>query len=117
MGVAESLWGDAGDRRLGPAVGQPGQLRIEQGNLDSLAFGATAYGIERGQDAVGGKHAGGQVGDRDADLHRRAVLSPRDTHDPAFCLDREVKARQCGLGAVVRVAADGAVDEVWIIGS
>ena len=96
-------------------VGEHGDLRIEQGNVDRLAFAAPLPMRQRCEHADDGVETGEQIGEGNAALDRTgprfAVWKPGDAHDAAHALDHEIVAGALRIGTVLAKAGDGTVDE------
>ena len=117
MGIAPArrhiAVGEAGDA----LVDQPGDLGVEQGDVEMLALAGGAAVMQRGEDGVGGIHAAHHVGDADAGLGRLAAFRIRpagERHQPAHPLDEKVVAGPVRIGAVLAEAGDRAIDEAGI---
>ena len=114
MGVAHLDRDLAGDEVVEVLVAQHGDLGVEQGHVDILAFAGRlgmAQGRLNGDDRV---KAGEDVGHRDADLLGLAAGLAGDRHQPADPLYDEVVAGARRIGAVLPEAGDGTIDEAGI---
>lgn len=105
MGVAVALHGCTGQRVLAD-VGQPCDLRVEQGHVDVLAFLGSFSMQQRGEDGVGGEQAGGDVGNGDADFHRFTLDLAGDGHDTALGLNGRIVAGAIFVRAGLAVAGN-----------
>ena len=74
--VAQAARHLAGEQVVGALVDQPGDLGVEQGDVDLLALAGGVAVPQGRQDRHGRVHAAHDVGDADADLHRRPSGSP-----------------------------------------
>ena len=85
--VAHAAGRQAADQVVGGLVGQPGEGRLQQREVDALAApagqrcgavsAAPTTREQRGQHGHGAEHAGGQVADGDPDLGRPAAVGVR----------------------------------------
>ncbi len=116
VGVAEAPRRAAGDEEALRLVRERRHLHVEEGEVDVLPAAAPLALGEGGEHRGGGVHAGEEVRERDADLHRRAVRLSRDAHEPADGLDEEVVAGAIAVRTALAEAADGAVDEPGVHG-
>ncbi|CUI69575.1 Uncharacterised protein [Achromobacter xylosoxidans] len=99
---------------IGARVHQPGDLAVQQRNVDLLPFSGRVAMAQRRQDADRRVHARHDVGDADAHLHRRAVGLAGQAHDAAHALDQEVIACAPGVGAGLAEAGDRAIHQAGI---
>ena len=100
MLIADALGHLARGQIIEPDIGQPGDLRIQQRDIDVLALTGLVAMMEGGQDRRCGIHAAHDIGDADADLHRRPVGLARHAHDAAETLGQHVVARPRRIGPV-----------------
>src|SRR3546814_1635070 len=98
-------------RSVEPLVGQPGDLGVEQAEVDVLAEAGHATVVQRRQDRGHRVHAAHDVGDSDADLHRLALRLAGQAHDAAHALGQVVVAGARRIGAGLAEAGDRAVDQ------
>ena len=89
-------------------------LRLQQRRLDVLALLGFLAFEQRDQNAEGGEHAGGEVGDRDADAHRSLTRQAGDRHQPAHALRDLIEARPIGIGPVLAEAGNAGVNDARI---
>src|SRR5688500_3952326 len=84
---------------------------LEHRDVDELSGAVALARGQRGEDPDRAVEPGREVGDRDADLHRLALLLARDAHEAAQSLHDDVERRPVGVRAVLSPAGDRAVDE------
>ncbi len=100
-----------------PVPVEPGLIReerrhhVEHADLDLLAAAGALAREQRQRDAVGGRHAGDEIGDGVAHLDGRPVGKAREVHHAGLALHDEVVARPRGLGAALAEPGDRAVDQ------
>ena len=112
----------ASDEVVGGLVGEPGDGRLQEAEVDALAAAVRrrAWPVPAAdgrQDGDRPEHAGRQVADGDADLGRLTAGRIRlagDRHQAGRGLDDEVVAGSVGEWAIGAVAADGQVDQARI---
>ena len=108
----------APDQIVHGLVGEPGHLRVEQGEVDVLAARGALPARERGEDRGRRVHAGHQVGSGDAHLLRPAagqvVTLAGDAHDPAHGLGDQIVAGAVRIGPRLAEARDRAIDQARI---
>ena len=80
--------------------------------VDVLAFLRFLALEQRDQNAERREHAGGEIGDRNADAHRPLSRQPGDRHQPAHALRDLVEARPTGIGAVLAEAGNAGIDDL-----
>ena len=99
-------------------VGEHGDQRIEQRQVEMLADAALGAMRKRGAYGDAGVHAGDQVGDRDPRLLRAAarpvVALAGDAHQAAHALDHEVVPRPLAPRPGMAEAGDRAIDEAGV---
>ena len=88
--------------------------RLEHRHIDHLAASVALAHRERAHDPDRRVEAGGEVGDRDAHLDRRATWLAGDAHEPAHRLDDDVERGAIGVRAVQSPAGHRRVDEAWV---
>ena len=87
--------------------------RLEHVDLDAAAAARALALVERAEDAVTGKHAGGVIGDgRAADLRMLGV--EQEARDAAERKPHAVIGRPAAVRPRGAKAGDGAVDELWV---
>ena len=89
--------------------------RVEHGDFDGGALPGAAAGDEGLEDRGMGVHAGGDVGDRDADAGH-AFGRAGDAGEAAFGLDQHVIGAHRGGRRVLAIAADVDGDEARVAG-
>ena len=109
--VAAPLRHLAGDQVVRSLVDQPGQLGIDQGDIDVLAPTGPVAVPQGRQDRGRRVHSAHDVGDADADLHRFAVGRAGEAHDAAVALRQQVVAGAVRVRSGLAEAGDRAVDE------
>ena len=118
MGVAHPLGNLAGQEIVHRHVGRKSHGAVQQRKVDVLPLAADVPVLQRRQNCGRCIHAGDQVADRDARLHRAtARFAVRDTgqaHQAAHALKNVVISRQIGKRAVLAKTSDRAIDEPWI---
>ncbi len=117
VGVALALRVAAGGEIAERLVRHGGHLHVEQGDVHPLPFAGAVAVVQGGQDAVAGVHAGHDVRNGHAGAHRLAVGHAGEAHQAADTLDDEIVARAFGVGAVLAIAGDGAVDQAGVFGA
>ena len=79
-----------------------------------LALPSAFAHIERGQDGYTGKHPGGIIRDRRTDTLRLAISLSGHRHYTRLRLRHKVIAWARGIGAILSIAADRAVNQARI---
>ena len=91
---------------------------VEQREVDVLALTGALDVCDRRANSDARVHAGEDIGDRDADLHRAgadfAVALAGDAHQATHALEDEVVAGARRVGPVLTEPGDRAVDEAGI---
>ncbi len=98
-------------------VPEPGDGGLEQARLHRAAATGSRALLQRRQDADGRPHSGGDVDDRGADAHRRALGLAGHAHQAGVRLQQGVVAGAVALRAAGAEAADRAVDQPGIVGA
>src|SRR5439155_23249217 len=111
MAVAEAASVAAGSEIARGDVDEHRKRRLVERELDLLAVAGALPRIERREDRVRCEHAGTYVHDRHAVFRRLALGFPAYAHETGFCLQNEIVAGKCCLGAARSVTGDGAAHE------
>src|SRR6185369_4783156 len=115
MTVAEALRDDSGDEIVRRLVGEHGDLRVEQAQIEMLAHPRLTAPMHRGEDADHRIETGKQIGDRNTCLHRtgtrRAIGLAGQAHEPAHRLYGEMIARTMTGRAGLSESSDRTIDE------
>ena len=90
------------------------QHPLEQRRMHPLAFAGALPMQQREQNPLPEKHAGGGVGDRDADTHRRPARFAGDRHQPAHALHDLIDARTIAVWPVLAEAGDAREDDARV---
>src|SRR3546814_12914758 len=114
MLAALALGDLAGGQVVEALVGEPGDLGVEQAEVDALAEAGHAAIVQRRQDRAYRVHAAHDVGDADADLHRLAVRLAGQAPDAAHALGEVVVAGARRVGSRLAEAGDRAVDDAGL---
>ena len=109
--VALALGDLARGQVVEPLVDQPGDLGVEQRQVDLLASAGLVAVMQGGQDRGHGVHAAHDVGDADPDLVGLALDRAGQAHDPAQALGQVVVAGARRVGTGLAEAGDRAVDQ------
>ncbi len=109
----------AGDEVVQVLVCEPGNLRVEQRQVDVLALAGAITLVQRCQDGRHRIHAAHQVGHGHAHFLRSrtrlAVRHAGEAHQAAHRLDHGVVAGLGGIGAVLAEGGDRQVDEARVV--
>ena len=114
MLVAYALGHVARGQIIEANIGKPGDLGIEQGEIDVLALARPVAVTEGGQDRGGRIHPAHDVGDSDPHFEGRPIGLACHTHDPAQALGQHVVAGARRVGTRLPEASDGAIDEARV---
>jgi hypothetical protein len=118
VGIAETRRRTAADEIVERLVGEHGDLRIQQREVDELAFTGAVAVMQGGEDADRRVKPGEDVGEGDAAFHRSAarlaVGSACHAHDAAHTLNHEIVAGPLGVGACLAEAGYRTVDQAGI---
>jgi hypothetical protein len=100
----------------GSHVRHPGNLPVEQTDVDFLAGAVAQFPVEKCRDdRLRGVHPGSDVGDGDADPDRRAVFHPGDAHHPRLGLHDDVVRRPVLVGPPFPVSRHRTVDQTGVV--
>ena len=88
--------------------------RLEHRDVDELTSTVALAGAKSREGRDRRIERGGQVRDRDTDLHRDATLFAGDAHEPALALNDDVERGPIGVRAVESPAGDGDVDKARV---
>ncbi len=113
VGVAHPLRDDIGVKIAAGQHRIPGGLSFNQAHIEDLAAARSSSDVKRPDDADGGIHARGDVGDGDRITVRLTlrISSPGQAHETCFALGDEIVAGTFGVGAGVPVAGDAAINQ------
>src|SRR6266536_267164 len=114
MAVARETLRLAGREVAAGLERQQRNLAGQQRGIDPLAFAALLTGVERADDGVGGEHAGPDVGDRDAELGRRATGVAGQAHPAAHALKHLVEGRLLGARPSLPESRDRTVNQTLV---
>jgi hypothetical protein len=96
------------------AVGEEGNLAVQQADVNRLSTSGKRPLVEGGQNAVDGEHPAGHIAHRGAHTDGLAAEFPGVAHDAAPCLYDEVEGGAVFKRACFAVAGDGAGNDTGI---
>ena len=111
MGVAIAARLGAGHQIITAYIGQPGDLSVQQRNVDCLPLARFRASQQGGLNGIGGKQTGSDIGNGDSDLHGFALGLARNAHHPAPALNNEIVAGQVLVRAGLAIAGNRTIDQ------
>ena len=115
MGVAIATRLGAGHQIITAYVGQPGNLSVQQRNVDCLALARFRASQQGGLNGISGKQTRSDIGNGNPDFHRLALGLARNAHHPAPALNNEIVAGQVLVRSGLAVAGNRAIDQPGIL--
>ncbi len=115
MGIPEAGRRLAGDQGAAGDVDQPGELAVEQGEIEVLPLTGLFRLTQGCQDTGKREHPGQHIGDGYADLIRLADGRSGDRHQAAHGLDDVIVAGVVAIAPGLAEAGDAGIDQRWMI--
>lgn len=89
-------------------------LAIAQRHINVLAPSGLPSAQESRHDGITGVESCGEIRDRYTDLHRRAIPTTRNVHQPKLSFDHDIVTGAIRVGASLTISCDTCIDEPWV---
>src|SRR5215470_5406530 len=109
MSIAEPPRSLAGDKIITGHVSEPGDLSVEQRNINGLAASSFCARQQSSLDGVRSEQPCSNIDDGNPNLHRLTICFTSNAHNAATPLDNEIVTRQILVRPGLAIAGNRAV--------